>query len=119
MLQFFPFNNQRGIQVSRYTYLKYLSRIYIDQKIQSHFFQQLLTSYKSVCEAETGACGKVAVQTPRHVPRHKCQSVQREACRDVPHVTRDWKCIHVPTQDCIQVPVKLPVNVPEEKCVQV
>ena len=37
MLQFFPFNNQRGIQVDIHTYL---SRIYINQKIQSHFFSK-------------------------------------------------------------------------------
>ena len=83
------------------------------------FFQQLVTSYKSVCEAESGACSKVAVQTPRHVPRHKCQSVQREACTDVPHVTYELKCVHVPTQECRNVPVKLPVDVPQANCFKV
>ena len=108
-------NTQRDFQLSTIHILNPIQKI----KTQSIFFQQLVTSYKSVCEAETGACSKVAVQTPRHVPRHKCQSVQREACRDVPHVTRDLKCVHVPTQECRHVPVKLPVDVPQEKCYKV
>ena len=41
------------------------------------------TRYESECEVKTDSCSEVAVQTPRHVPRHKCQSAQREARGDI------------------------------------
>ena len=37
----------------------------------------------------------------------------------VPHATAAWRCVHVPTQDCRHVPVRVAVDVPEEKCRQV
>ena len=107
------------------------------------------TRYESECEVKTGSCSEVAVQTPRHVPRHKCQSAQREAmgdilpcifllipaqnpffpsifsakysprteaCRDMPQVTRALRCVHVPTQECRHVPVKVAVDVLQQEC---
>ena len=102
--------------------------------------QQLETSYEPACTDTRGGsstCGHaVAVQRPRRVARHRCRSVAREKCREVrgeelqvtmlprvsaqvPHVTAAWRCVHVPTQDCRHVPVRVAVDVPEEKCRQV
>ena len=50
------------------------------------------------------------------MPRHKCKSARKEKCKHVPHVVQDIKCVHVPTQDCLQVPVKISVDVAKETC---
>ena len=83
------------------------------------FNQKFETSYKSECDVKSHTCSNVAVQRPRHVPRHKCQSIKRQKCRDVPHVTNDLKCVHVPIQSCQHVPVKITIDVPQETCHQV
>ena len=76
------------------------------------------TKYKAVC-SEEGVCSKVAIQEPRQVPRHKCQSVNKEKCREVPHVIEDLKCVHKPIQDCQEVPVKRLESVAKQSCHQV
>ena len=72
------------------------------------------TKYMSECKA--GGCHEVAKQVPSIQPRQKCSSVQKEKCKDVPEKVEDVKCYHIPTQDCVTVPVKVPVTVPQQKC---
>ena len=43
-------------------------------------------------------------------------SPRTEACRDVPQVTRALRCVHVPTQECKHVPVKVAVAVLQQEC---
>ena len=43
-------------------------------------------------------------------------SPRTEACRDVPQVTRALRCVHVPTQECRHVPVKVAVDVLQQEC---
>ena len=81
-------------------------------------FKVFDTKYKASCD-EGGVCTNVAVQEPRQVPRHKCQSVNKEKCRDTPHVIRELKCVHKPIQDCQEVPVKIVENVAKQSCRQV
>ena len=75
-----------------------------------------------------GAAAAARGQTP--VPVRGAGEVPRGAGRgvtsydvtvspQVPRVTAAWRCVHVPTQDCRHVPVRVSVDVPEEKCRQV
>ena len=77
-----------------------------------------VTVYKTmyVAECTAGSCHKVAKQVPSIQPRQKCSSVKKEKCKDVPEKVEERKCFHIPTLDCVTVPVKVPVTVPQQKC---
>ena len=66
---------------------------------------------------------QVPLRGAREVPRGAGLGVTSYKCYrvyvQVPHVTAAWRCVHVPTQDCRHVPVRVAVDVPEEKCRQV
>ena len=66
---------------------------------------------------------QVPLRGAGEVPRGAGLGLTKVQCyrvsAQVPHVTATWRCVHVPTQDCRHVPVRVAVDVPEEKCRQV